>query len=105
MASGLLVKAAVPAGVTRLPYSAPVDKVTTMNILVCNASPASVSAKIGIGTGNAIDAADIVQPTRTLAAGQVIERTGIAASPGEGVIVDASADGLVVRVHGFEEAR
>lgn len=105
MASGLLVKAAVAAGVTRLPYSAPSDHVTTINILVSNDGSGSISARIGIGMGTVIGADDVIQPMRTLAAGQVIERTGIPISPGEGVIVDASAAGLVVRVHGFEDAR
>lgn len=105
MASGLLVKAALAAGVTRLPYSAPVDKVTTMNINVSNDGAAPVVVRLGIGMGDQIGVDDIIQPARTLAAGQVIERTGFVVGPGEGVIVDTSADGIVVRVHGFEDYR
>lgn len=39
----------------------------------------------------------------TLAAGEVLERTGIMASAGEQLLVTTSVDGMVVRAHGIEE--
>jgi hypothetical protein len=41
--------------------------------------------------------------TATIAAGEILERTGIMASAGEQVIVTTDADNVIVRVHGIEE--
>lgn len=102
MASGLLAKQSIPAGTSRLNYAVPVNCVATLNINLANRTASSISVQLHIGTDQTGSNDDFVQQF-TIPAHGARERTGIAASAGEGVIVTASADGITARVHGFEE--
>lgn len=101
MSSGLFAKAALNSGTTRLPWSPAAGTFATINIRLVNDSAAAVDVRVGIGPGLNIAADDVVQASRAMAPGAVIEHTGIVVSPGEYVIVNTSAAGVVCRVHGI----
>ena len=101
--NGRLGKASLAAAVNTDIYTAPAGTVATVNINICNRTAAEVTARLAIRSG-AIADSDYIEYDAKIPANGVIERTGIVMNAGEVVTVRASAVGVSVRVHGFEEA-
>lgn len=102
MASGRLGKASIAANTDADVYTVPAGIVAAANVNICNTGAAAVKVRLAIRSG-ALAAADYIEHDADVPAGGVLERTGLALTAGETVVVRASASGVSVRVHGFEE--
>jgi len=101
---GLLGKAAMAADTDTLVYSVPADVGATVNINVLNRGTETATVKVSLGTTEPPSTGDFIEDISLPAAGGVLERTAIACSAGEKIIIHASTADCVVRVHGVEEA-
>lgn len=104
MASGLLGKAALPAGSDTVIYTAPAGSVTTATVSICNTTAGAITASLAVGTGNAAAAGDYLVFGLTIPINSTYERTGIVLSAGENIIVRSNVAGPSARAHGFEES-
>lgn len=108
MASGKFGSAALAAATNTVIYTVGAS-VTTVNINVVNRGATDAKVRIALaasGTpGNAdyIEYDRVLNSTASVTGGGVVERTGIAVSPGEVVVVYADTASCTARVHGYEE--
>lgn len=103
MASGRLGKAILAANTDTTLYTAPASTITTATVCVCNTSAVNIAVRLAIATSTAPAASDYLEFDVALAPGGVLERSGIAMTAGEQIIVRSSAP-AAARAHGFEEA-
>jgi hypothetical protein len=102
MSSGLFGKAALAANTASDLYTVPAGKVATANLSVCNRTSAAVTVRVSIHSA-AVANADYIEYDKSIPANGVLERTSLVMAAGETLTVIASADGVSVRAHGFEE--
>ena len=102
MASGRFGKANPAANADADVYTVPPGMVTTANVCFCNRTAAPVSVRLAVRSGPLADS-DYLEYGTTIPANGILERTGIAMTAGEIITVRASAAGVSVRAHGFEE--
>jgi len=100
--SGILGKADLEAATNTDIYTVSSDTFATANINLCNRTDSAITARIAIRSG-ALDDADYLEYDTSIPAHGVLERSGIVLSAGETIVAYASAVGVSVRVHGFEE--
>jgi len=100
--SGLLGKADLEADTHTDIYTVPTARITTANINLCNRTETPVTVCIALHDGVLADA-DYLEYDTSIPAHGVLERTGLVMSAGETITTCASADGVSVRVYGFEE--
>lgn len=105
MAQGRLGVALIAAADTETTvYTVPASTVATVNINCVNKGGTAVNVSIGIAASSTLLASEFIEYSVVLPAYGVLERTGVACSSGERVVVSASAaDTVSVRVHGFEQ--
>jgi len=104
MASGKLGSASLAATTNTTLYTCPASTVTAATVLVCNTNAASVTVRIGVGTGASPAAGDYVEYDSTIPAYGVLERGALVLTAGEKIFVYASTTGVNVRANGYEEA-
>jgi len=81
----------------------------TVNINVVNTTGASAKVRIGLSTTGTPTVSEWIEYDRVLfgtaavTGGGVVERTGIALSAGENIVVFSDTSGCAVRVHGYDE--
>jgi len=100
--SGRLGKANLAANTNTDLYTVPADTIATANINLCNRTDSEITARIAIRNGDLGDA-DYLEYDTSIPAHGVLERSGMVMSAGETIVAYASAAGVSVRVHGFEE--
>lgn len=103
MTAGKLGSADLAAAVDTLLYTVPAGTVTTLNIRVTNRNSSAIKVRVAIGTGGAPAALDYIDYDTPVAAGGILEDTGVVCSAGEKVWVRSDLANVSVRVHGFEE--
>lgn len=75
----------------------------TFNINIVNTTTQVVTVRLAIAPTGTPDDTDWLEFDVKLEPGGVLERTSLAASVGERVIVWSSIEGVAVRVYGFEQ--
>jgi len=100
--SGFLGKADLAATANTDLYTVPAGKITTANINLCNRTNVAITARIAIRS-DALGDADYLEYDTSIPPHGVLERSGMVLSAGETIVAHASAAGVSVRVHGFEE--
>jgi len=100
--SGRLGTADLEADTNTDVYTVPANAIATVNINVCNRTANTVTASIALHDG-VLTEADYLECDAPIPAHGVLERTGLVMSAGETIVTCASAAGVSVRVHGFEE--
>ncbi len=103
MAAGKLGSADLAAAADTLLYTVPASTVTTLNIRIANRNASAIKVRVAVGTGAAPAAGDYIDYDIPVAAGGILEDTGIVCGAGEKVWVRSDLAGASVRVHGFEE--
>lgn len=104
MSSGRFGKADLAAAVDTNIYTAPAGKVATATVAFCNRTNAAVQVRLAVrNAADALANTDYLEYDASVPAGGVLERTQIVLSPAEAITVRASAAGVSVRAHGFEE--
>lgn len=103
MASGKLGNANLSATTNTTIYTVPNLMVSTMNINVVNRTSAAITIRLAISANASPVVAEYIEYDVSIPANGVLERTGLVAGAGENVVAYASASGISVRVHGFEE--
>jgi hypothetical protein len=73
------------------------------NVLVCNTNNTEVQVRIAVAMTLAPNTADFIEYDYPLPARGHLERTALVLSPGENILIYASAPGVVCRAHGFEK--
>lgn len=102
MASGLLGKANLTAGVDTLLFTATVGKVTTCNVRFCNTNSTQARIRLAIGTGGAPAAGDYMEYDEVCNANGIIEDTGIVLTASEKVWARSDTANVNVRAYGIE---
>lgn len=103
MASGLLGKAALVSNTDTTLYTVPAATVTTATINFCNTTSSPINARLAVTSGGAASLADYLEYEVVIPGNGVLERTGLVLSPGDVIIVRASAAGIAAQARGFEE--
>jgi hypothetical protein len=108
MANGLLGKCKSTANAFITVYTlSDATKISfgTVNILCVNigATPALISVAITSQT-TPVDSDFIEYNTELEHQSSILERTAIVCSPSEKIVIKASTDNVIVRVHGLEQA-
>lgn len=86
----------VPAGV-------PTGKEWSFTTSFCNRTSAPISIRLAISETGTAAASEYYEYDALLPANGVIERTGLVAAAGKHIIARASAAGVSVNGHGYEE--
>lgn len=103
MASGRLGAASLTASTDTDVYTVPTGMVATANINFCNRTADAIRIRLAARTGT-LSNAHYIEYDAVVPPNGALERTGIALSAGEVITCRADADGISVRVHGFEES-
>lgn len=103
MASGKLGSAALVASTVTTVYTAPADKVSTVNISVCNRDTAGAKVRVAITSSAAPADADWIEYDAPVTQSDPLGRTGEVVGAGEKVFVYADTATCTARVSGFEE--
>ena len=106
MASGRLGVADISATTNTLVYTVPNGVTATVNINVVNRGSESASIRLAIVDGNvgALAVEDYIEYETSLAAHDILERSGVVMSAGESVVVYSTLANVSIRVYGFEGA-
>lgn len=75
----------------------------TASIWLCNRGAAPVKFRVAVSAADAPTAAEYIEYDTTLAVGGVFERSGLALSAGERIVVRTDIATLSARAHGFEK--
>lgn len=104
MASGKLGNASLTATTNTIIYTVPALQVATLNINMVNRTSAAITVKLAISANASPVVAEYIEYDISIPAnGGVLERSGLVVGAGENIVAYASAAGISVRVHGFEE--
>lgn len=103
MASGRLGVAAPVGNTNTTIYTVPVGKVATFNFSIANTSTAAISVRVAVASSGTPITSEWVEYDTVIQPNDVLERTALVASANEQLVVIASATGLAVRAHGFEQ--
>ncbi len=104
MASGTLGKAALTAATDNLLWTVPAATLASVNINVVNRDPINaITVNIAIGTSGAAGLADYIEFGAKLPPGGVLERTALALTAGDTVLINPSGSSCTGRVYGIAE--
>lgn len=103
MTAGKLGSAALAANTDTALYTVPANVVATVNVSICNRGATTTKVRLAVSANTTPEAGEYLEYETTLPANGVLERTCIACSAAEKVVVRADTPNVSVRVHGFEE--
>jgi hypothetical protein len=104
MASEKLGAQTLTAATYTTVYTVPSGKVSSININVVNRGAVPARVDVALATSGTPTDADYIEFGATIPAnGGILERSALAVSAGERVVVRSTTDDCTVRVHGFEE--
>jgi len=103
MASGKLGNASLAATTNTKIYTVPALQVATLNINVVNRTSTAITVRLAISATTSPAVAEYIEYDVSVPANGVLERTGLVVGADENIVAYASATGISVRVHGFEE--
>lgn len=103
MASGRLGAASVPATTNTTVYTVPAGKTASLSLCLCNRTGSAVTARVALSAAAAPTDAEWIEYDVSIPSNGVLERSGLALSATQNVVVYASAAALAAVVCGFEE--
>jgi hypothetical protein len=104
MPSGTLGQSAPSATSNTIVYTVPANRISTLNINICNRDAVNVALiRIAIANTSSPAVAEYIEYDAPVPPNSVLERTGIVASNSKNVVVYTSISSISVNVHGFEE--
>jgi len=101
--SGLLGKAALENGTSKIIYTVPAGKVATCNLSLCNFTELPRKVYVAVHDTTPHSNADRLEYGTLIPPHGVLERTGLVLSAGENLRAWDDGTGVSARVHGFEE--
>lgn len=95
----------VPATTNTSVYTVPVSTSAVVNVSICNRNTSQVaSIRVALSTSGTPNVADYIEYNTSVQATQVLERTGIAMSAGDRIVVYSSAANISAVVWGSEQS-
>lgn len=104
MPSGKLGNADLTGGQNKTLYTTPASTVTTATISLTNRGTSIAYARVAIAQADVPVAAEYIEYDAPIPVGGTLERTGVAMSAGERIVVRTDVSSVSSRAHGFEEA-
>ena len=84
-------------------YTVPASKAAVANVNIVNTGASTVTVRLAISATGTPGASEWIEYGTQIAAAGVLERTGIAMSTGENIVVYTDIATVAVRAHGVEE--
>lgn len=103
MATGILGRADLAAGVNTTLYTVPASTVGSVSVNFCNRNAFAVRVRLAVATSGTPTTADWVIYDAYIDANGVLEKTGLVLNTGAVVVVYASNSNTTAMVYGFEE--
>ena len=102
MATGRLGSADLAATTLTTLYTCPATTFTVASVNICNRTAAPVTVRVAVASVATPTNAEYIEYDTTIAANQVLERTGIVMDAGKLIVVRSSATGVSAVAYGIE---
>lgn len=102
MATGRLGIADLAATTLTTLYTCPATTFTVASVNICNRTAAPVTVRVAVASVATPTNAEYIEYDTTIAANQVLERTGIVMDAGKLIVVRSSATGVSAVAYGIE---
>jgi hypothetical protein len=102
MATGRLGIADLAATTLTTLYTCPATTFTVASVNICNRTASPVTVRIAVASVATPTNAEYIEYDITIAANQVLERTGIVIDAGKLIVVRSSATGVSAVAYGIE---
>jgi hypothetical protein len=102
MATGRLGIADLAATTLTTLYTCPATTFTVASVNICNRTASPVTVRIAVASVATPTNAEYIEYDTTIAANQVLERTGIVIDAGKLIVVRSSATGVSAVAYGIE---
>ena len=102
MATGRLGSADLAATTLTTLYTCPATTFTVTSVSICNRTASPITVRIALASAATPTNAEYIEYDVTVAANQVLERTGIVMDAGKLIVVRASATGISAVAYGIE---
>ena len=102
MATGRLGSADLAATTLTTLYTCPATTFTVASVSICNRTTSPITVRLAVATATTPTNAEYIEYDTTIAANQVLERTGIVMDAGKLIVVRSSATGVSAVAYGIE---
>ena len=102
MATGRLGTADLAATTLTTLYTCPATTFTVASVNICNRTAAPITVRIAVASAATPTNAEYIEYDTTIAANQILERTGIVMDAGKLIVVRSSATGVSAVAYGIE---
>ena len=102
MATGRLGTADLAATTLTTLYTCPATTFTVASVNICNRTTSPISVRLAVASAATPTNAEYIEYDTTIAANQVLERTGIVMDAGKLIVVRSSTTGISAVVYGIE---
>jgi len=102
MATGRLGIADLAATTLTTLYTCPATTFTVASVNICNRTAAPITVRLAVASLATPTNAEYIEYDTTIAANQVLERTGIVIDAGKLIVVRSSATGISAVAYGIE---
>jgi len=102
MATGRLGIADLAATTLTTLYTCPATTFTVASVNICNRTAAPITVRIAVASVATPTNAEYIEYDTTIAANQILERTGIVMDAGKLIVVRSSATGVSAVAYGIE---
>jgi len=102
MATGRLGIADLAATTLTTLYTCPATTFTVASVNICNRTAAPITVRLAVASLATPTNAEYIEYDTTIAANQVLERTGIVIDAGKLIVVRSSATGVSAVAYGIE---
>ena len=102
MATGRLGTADLAATTLTTLYTCPATTFTVASVSICNRTTSPITVRLAVASAATPTNAEYIEYDTTIAANQVLERTGIVMDAGKLIVVRSSATGLSAVAYGIE---
>lgn len=102
MATGRLGTADLAATTLTTLYTCPATTFTVASVSICNRTASPITVRLAVASAATPTNAEYIEYDTTIAANQVLERTGIVMDAGKLIVVRSSATGVSAVAYGIE---
>ena len=102
MATGRLGTADLAATTLTTLYTCPATTFTVASVSICNRTASPITVRLALASAATPTNAEYIEYDTTIAANQVLERTGIVMDAGKLIVVRASTTGISAVAYGIE---
>ena len=102
MATGRLGTADLAATTLTTLYTCPATTFTVASVSICNRTASPITVRLALASAATPTNAEYIEYDTTIAANQVLERTGIVIDAGKLIVVRSSATGVSAVAYGIE---